>query len=107
MANEPSRKYFSDASLDFERAAAEAREDVGGDGTHLQADESGDEFIGAGKNAHPRRGEQNQRVVFAALDAFLVEIVERAQNRQSRRDDHDHVQKNAESVGAESGRCRR
>ena len=44
----------------------------------------------------PAVANKNQRVIFAALDAFAVEIVERAENRERRGDDHDHMDENAE-----------
>src|SRR5262249_13378541 len=46
------------------RFAPVAGEDVARDGTHLQADEGGEEFLRGGKNAHPGGGEENQRIKF-------------------------------------------
>ena len=74
-----------------QRAAAETDQHVGGNRAHLQADESGDEFVGAREDAHPGGREQNQRVIFAALDTFAIEIVERAENGERGGDDDDDV----------------
>ena len=90
------QEIFQRRFVGNQRAAAEADQDVGGNRAHLQADESGDEFIGACEDAHPRSREQNQGIVFAALDAFAIEIIERAQNRQRGGNDDDDVQKNTE-----------
>ena len=49
----------------------------------------------------PAVGEKHQRIVFAALDAFFIQIIERPQYRQSCRDDHHDVHKHAESVRAD------
>ena len=71
MAKEPSSEILQRGFVGFDGVAAEASENVGGDGAHLEADESGDQFVGARQNAHARGGEQNERVKFAALQMFL------------------------------------
>ena len=76
------QEIFHRGFVRWQRAAAEAGKDVARDRAHLEADEGGDEFVGAREDAHAGRGEQNERVVFAALDAFLLEIVDRAENRE-------------------------
>ena len=94
-------EIFQRGFVGFYGAAAEAGEDVAGDGAHFQADERGDEFVRTGEDAHAGCGEQDQRIIFAALDAFLVEILHGTENREGGRDDHDYVDKNAEGIGAD------
>ena len=94
-------EIFQAGFVGFDGAAAKAGEDVAGDGAHLQADERGDQFVCAGEDAHAGSGEKHQRIIFAALDAFFIQIIDGAEDRQRRRDDHHDVHKHAESVGAD------
>ena len=107
MAKEPSRKYFRADSLERGDVAAIAGQDVGGNGAGFEADEGGHQFGGAGHHAHAHGGEKNERIVFAVLDVFAVEIIDRADDHQERdRFDHD-VHENAEAVNAQqAGKCR-
>ncbi len=106
MANEPSRKYFMADSLERGDVAAIAGQNVRGDGAGLQADERGHQFGGAGHHAHAHGGEKNQRVVFAVLDVFAVEIIGRADDHQERDGFHHHVHEDAEAVDAQQARER-
>jgi hypothetical protein len=79
----------------------EARENVGGDGTHLQAHETGNEFVGAGENAHAGRRKKHERVEFTTLQVFFVQVIDRAEDGEHCGNNHRNVQENAELVGAD------
>ena len=84
--------------------AAIAGQNVGGDGAGLEPDEGGHQFGGAGHHAHARRGKEHQRVVFAVLDVFAVEIIGRAEHHQERDRSDDHVDEDAEAIDAQQAR---
>src|SRR4029077_5965703 len=94
------KKIFERCFIRRECPSPESREDIGRNRAHLHAEKNRHELVRSRENSHPGRREENQRVIFAALQAFLIEITERAKNRDRRRSDHHHVNENTELVGA-------
>src|SRR5579862_269639 len=94
------KKIFQRSFVRLESAPPESRKNVGGDRAHLQADKSCHQFVRARKNSHPGRREKHERVIFAALQTFIVEVAVGAKNNDRRSPDHHHMHKNAERISA-------
>src|SRR5579862_620571 len=94
------KKIFQRSFVGLESPPPESRKNVGRDRTHLQANKSRHQLVRARKNPHSSRCEKHQRVIFAALQTFIVEIFIRAENCDRRRSDHHHMHEDAERISA-------
>ncbi len=79
-------------------AAQEARQNVEADGHGLQAQELDDQVVAGGHEHHADRGEKQQRVVFAVMLVFDLQVADREQNHQRQRDQENHAEKDEERV---------
>ena len=78
--------------------AAEAGQDVAGDGRDFQGDEDEHQLDRRGHEAHAHRAEQDQSVVFAMIDLLEGQVVERHEDGgQGDQQDHD-VEEDAEVI---------
>ena len=79
-------------------AAQEARQDVEADGHGLEAQELDDQVVAGGHEHHADGGEQQQRVVFAVMLVFDLQVAHREQNHQRQRDQENHAEEDEERV---------
>src|SRR5581483_2634819 len=78
--------------------AQKAGEDVKADGHGFEAEKLHDQVVTGGHEHHADGGKQEQRVVFAVMFVFDLEIANGKQNDQRRRDQKDHSEKQEKRV---------
>ncbi len=87
--------------------AGEAGEDVQGDGEHLEGQEYHDEVGGDRHEHHPADAEEQQHVIFPALDAGAAQVIVSQGHPGQAAGQEEHVQEDGEAVhghhAAESG----
>ena len=98
VANEPSRKYFSDDFAARRLIAPESGQNVSGDRRNFQRDENQNQFHRRGHQRHAHRAEKNQRVIFAGANPLHRHVFERTQDHDGRNGDHQDVEEHAEAV---------
>ena len=67
--------------------------DIKADGHRLQPEELHDQVVARRHEHHAHCGKQKQRVVFAVMLVFDLQIAHRKQNHQRRGDQKDHPEK--------------
>ena len=98
VANDPSRKYFSDASALLALMPPESRQAHRGDGRDFERDENQNQFHCRRHQRHADRAEQNQCVIFPRANPLHRHVFVRAQNHDGRDRNHQNVKENAESI---------
>ncbi len=98
MANEPSRKYLSAASLAALIVAQIAGQHVAGDGGNFQADENDDQVVGRRHQTLASDGKQQQRVKLAGLGVLAIEKTVRGQDGQNSHHHHQYAEERGETV---------
>ncbi len=85
MANDPSRKYFSDDSLLVADRAPESGQNVGGDRRDFERDEDQNQFDRRRHQAHADGAEQDQAVIFAGADLLHLHVLVGSQDQHDAR----------------------